>query len=292
MSKANEQEQKNVEERIKADEIASDELEAIYFEALEDIEKEISYFYVKYATNEGISVEEAKKRADEMDVQAFSDKAKEYVKNKDFSQKANEELRLYNLKQKVSRLTLLRMKIQLRLQELQDAVVEKINDYQEKEIEEELKRQSGVLQNATDIPDSQLMQIIKQSTDVERFSPNIWKDRDKLAQEVDKLVRKGVMQGKHPNKLFKDLQKTMDSSAYNAKRVMLTEMAKKQMEMQFENLKNLGVEYYTIVGEPKACQSCQSWFGKKLALKEFDPTETAPPFHPNCRCGVRPWEDE
>ena len=69
----------------------------------EDIEDEINRFYARYAIKEGISFIEAKKKIDAVDVQMFQQKAKQYVENKDFSDKANAELRAYNTKMYVSR---------------------------------------------------------------------------------------------------------------------------------------------------------------------------------------------
>ena len=69
----------------------------------EDIENEINRFYARYATSEGITLTEAKKKIDAVDVQMFQQKAKQYVENKDFSDKANAELRAYNTKMYVSR---------------------------------------------------------------------------------------------------------------------------------------------------------------------------------------------
>ena len=46
-------------------------------------ENEIHRFYVRYATSEGITLTEAKKKIDAVDVQMFQQKAKQYVENKD-----------------------------------------------------------------------------------------------------------------------------------------------------------------------------------------------------------------
>ena len=79
----------------------------------EDIENEINRFYARYATSEGITLTEAKKKIDAVDVQMFQQKAKQYVENKDFSDKANAELRAYNTKMYVSREKLLQAQLGL-----------------------------------------------------------------------------------------------------------------------------------------------------------------------------------
>ena len=85
----------------------------IYQNMLDEIEKEINGFYGKYARKEGITISEAKKRASKLDIDAYSRKAAKYVKEKDFSDQANEEMRLYNMTMKVNRLELLKARIGL-----------------------------------------------------------------------------------------------------------------------------------------------------------------------------------
>lgn len=78
-------------------------------------DKEINAFYSKYAAKEGITMAEAKKRADKLDMEAYERKAKQYVKEKNFTDKANAEMRLYNLTMKVNRLELLKANIGLKM---------------------------------------------------------------------------------------------------------------------------------------------------------------------------------
>ena len=82
-----------IDEESKNDYEIIKEVERIINEMNDDIEKEVLKFYAKYATAEGISLKDAKKKIDTFDVQSFKDKAKQYVKEKDFSDKANKELK-------------------------------------------------------------------------------------------------------------------------------------------------------------------------------------------------------
>ena len=83
----------------------------IYQNMIDEIEKEINGFYGKYAKKEGITLAEAKKRAAKVDIEALGRKAAKYVKEKYFSQQANDEMRLYNMTMKVNRLVLLKAQI-------------------------------------------------------------------------------------------------------------------------------------------------------------------------------------
>lgn len=64
------------------------------------IQKEIDSFYAKYASKEGITIAEAKKRASKLDMEEFSRKAEKVCRRENFSKQANEEMRLYNLTMK------------------------------------------------------------------------------------------------------------------------------------------------------------------------------------------------
>ena len=80
------------------------ELREIYDYMMDQIQREINGFYAKYAKQEGITLAEAKKRASKLDIEEYARKARKYVKEKDFSKEANDEMRLYNMTMKVNRL--------------------------------------------------------------------------------------------------------------------------------------------------------------------------------------------
>ena len=91
------------------------QIQEIYENMLDQINKEINGFYARYAKKEKITMAEAKRRADQLDIKAYERKAKKYVVTKDFSDQANEEMRIYNLTMKVNRLELLKANIGLEM---------------------------------------------------------------------------------------------------------------------------------------------------------------------------------
>ena len=54
----------------------SKEINRIYQEMMDGIQKEIESFYAKYASKEGITLAEAKKRVKQVDIRAYERKAK------------------------------------------------------------------------------------------------------------------------------------------------------------------------------------------------------------------------
>ena len=51
------------------------EIERIYLNMMDEIQKEINGFYTRYAKAEGITISEAKKRVSKMDIDAYSRKS-------------------------------------------------------------------------------------------------------------------------------------------------------------------------------------------------------------------------
>ena len=75
--------------RINDEEDFRKELNKLYRTTQKNVETEIEAFLGRYASREGITKAEARKRVKAMDVEAFAEKAARYVKEKDFSPEAN-----------------------------------------------------------------------------------------------------------------------------------------------------------------------------------------------------------
>ena len=93
----------------------AEEIRKTYAYMADQIQKEIDGFYAKYANAEKISLAEAKRRVSKLDIEEYGRKAAKYVKEKDFSDQANEEMRLYNATMKINRLELLKANIGLEM---------------------------------------------------------------------------------------------------------------------------------------------------------------------------------
>ena len=63
-----ERERENLEKNLKTEAEYFKEIEDIYKYTMDQIQKEIDSFYAKYASKEGITIAEAKKRASKLDM--------------------------------------------------------------------------------------------------------------------------------------------------------------------------------------------------------------------------------
>lgn len=207
-------------------------IKEIYANMMDEINKEINGFYTKYAAKEGITMAEAKKRVSKLDIAAYERKAKKYVETKDFSNRANEEMRIYNLTMKVNRLELLKANIGLEMvsgfDEMQKYFDKKLTDRTLKEFQ----RQAGILGKSVLKNEKYAHAIVNASFKNATYSDRIWMYQGMLKAELEGLLASGLIRGQNPKKLAKHLEKRFGVSAYNAQRLMTTELARVQTEAQ------------------------------------------------------------
>lgn len=266
-------------------------LNEIYQTTLDNCQKEINSFFGKYAKKEGITIAEAKKRVSQLDIKAYERKAKQYVKDKDFSAKANEEMRLYNLTMKVNRLEMLKANIGAELIAGHDELDKFMGGILKGRAMEELQRQAGILGktvlNATQKADALVNASFKNAT----FSDRIWMYQDELKNDIGKLLTSGLIQGKNPRTLAKDLKAKFNTSTSNAERLMRTELARVQTEAQKQSYQRNGWGKYEFIVNRGCCPICEALDGKHFSVEKMQPGFNAPPMHPNCRCATAPYED-
>lgn len=267
------------------------QLKKIYSDMLDACQNEINAFYGKYAAKEGITLAEAKKRVSKLDIAAYERKAKRYVKDKDFSAKANEEMRLYNATMKINRLEMLKANIGLELisghEELEKFMAGILQD----RTEEELKRQAGILGKTVKNNAQKANAIVNASFHNAKFSDRIWMYQDLMKADLSKQLESGLIQGKNPRVLARDLKKTFNTSTFNAERLMRTELARVQTEAQKQSFERNGFEEYEFIVNAGCCDICQGLSGKHFKVEKMMPGENAPPMHPHCRCSTAAYSD-
>lgn len=269
------------------------DIEEIYANMMDEINKEINGFYTKYAAKEGITMAEAKKRVSKLDIAAYERKAKKYVETKDLSDQANEEMRIYNLTMKVNRLELLKANIGLEMvsgfDEMQKYFDKKLTDRTLKEFQ----RQAGILGKSVLKNEKYAHAIVNASFKNATYSDRIWMYQGMLKAELEGLLASGLIRGQNPKKLAKHLEKRFDVSAYNAQRLMTTELARVQTEAQKQSFIRNGFEEYEYVACSKTdvCSICKALDGKHFKIEDMMPGTNAPPMHPRCHCSVAAYED-
>lgn len=276
------------------------EIKRIYQNMLDACQKEIDSFYAKYAGAEGITIAEAKKRVSKLDIAAYERKAAKYVKDKDFSKKANEEMRLYNATMKINRLEMLKANIGLETIAGHEELEKFMAGILKGRTMDEMERQAGILGKTIRNNAAKANAIVNGSFHNGTFSDRIWQYQDLMRQDLGKLLQQGLIQGKGARAIAKDLKKywygndprTGGGATYCMERLMRTELARVQTEAQKQSFIRNGFTHYEFIVNGGCCAICQGLSGKHFRVDKMMPGDNAPPLHPHCRCSTAAWEDD
>lgn len=273
-------EESNYRKNIKNEKEYRKHIEEIYKDMLSEIQKEIDGFYARYARKEGITIADAKKKVAKVDIEAYERKAKKYVKEKNFSEQANAEMRLYNLTMRVNRLELLMANIGLELVAGFNEMDQYFGEILDDKARAELERQAGILGMTVRNAPKKAEAIVNSSFYNATFSQRIWLYQDMLRNELESLLENGILQGHNPRRLAVHLRKRFGVSQFNAERLMITELARVQTEAQKQSFERNGFDEYIFLALGTACPICKKLNEKHFKVTKMMPGTNAPPIHP------------
>lgn len=264
-------------------------LTQLYQESFNRLQTEIDHFYMAYAGKEGLTKQDAMKRASEFDVTKFAEKAKKAVKEKDFSQGTNSWLRIYNLKMKVSRLELLKSELALEIQNLTSEVNEVFDKARRDECLAEFKRQAGILGISSSGAKKRMQSILDADFYGQNFSSRVWGStglQATLQRDVFASLNRVYTDMMGYKQEMNRLSKKYGTSKENAKRLLKTEIARINADTQHAMLKANGFTHMIFVAEPGACDICGPLDKKAIPIDEVEKGVNMFPMHPNCRCSA------
>ena len=278
---------------IRTDKDLAKEVNATLKDMSDAIQDEIDAFYTRYANREGISIAEVNKRVAKMDIEKFASKAKRYVKTKDFSERANYELKIYNLKMKASRLELLKAQIDLQLIGGFSDVEKLIHQGAYEQATAEYQRDAGILADSVSFDVKKRVEQVlrgsyklKDAPTFKTFSDNIWLYKTELQSDLEKMLVRTFTRGENPRVMARELRDRFQVTGYQAERLARTETARMQTAIQRDSLEENGIKQYEYLAEPSACKVCSAIDGKIFNLKGLVVGKNASPMHPSCRCRI------
>lgn len=122
--------------------------------------------------------------------------------------------------------------------------------------------------------------IIESNFKGKHFSERIWENENEVAKKLHYQI-KNFLNGKvNVNQIKKDIEKTFNTSAYNAKRLVTTEVSRCQNQAFISFCKETGVKKIkrNETLDSETCEECRSLHGKI-----FDLDKAPGIIHPMCR---------
>lgn len=284
----------------------ADMVSKTYEAATRDIEKDLAKWYTRYATEEGISLTEAKRILNTRELKEFRMDVKEYIrKGESLDPQWAAELERASVKFHVSRLEALKVQVQQAAESVKGQVSDSFDKFAVKTYSDqyyktifEIQKGTGVGFDVMRLDKKRVEKVIVKpwAADGRNFSERIWGDRTKLVNELHQTLSRGIIRGLSPQKMIKELSGRMGASKANTERLIHTESAFFASRAANDAYKELEVEQYEILAtlDRRTSDICRSMDGKVFKRSEFNVGVNAPPFHPRCRTTTVPYfpEDE
>lgn len=283
------------------------DIEKQYRRAQKEIEGQIARWYQRFADNNNITIQEARRMLERKELAEFKWDVKDYIRygqeNAMFQQWMR-QLENASVRYHISRLEALKIQTQQSLEVMFGNQLDSIdsamrnvytNGYYRTAFE--IQKGVGVGWDFATLDDKQIAKVINKpwAADGKNFSERIWGNRQKLVNELNTELTRNIMLGQDPQKAIDAISRKMNTSKTNAGRLVMTEEAFFSSAAQKDCFNELDVEQFEIVAtlDSRTSEICQEMDGKHFPMSQYEPGTTAPPFHVNCRSTTCPYfEDE
>ena len=279
-------------------------LQEQYRKAIDSIEKDIAKWYARYATENGISLTEAKRLLNGRELAEFRMDVKEYIeKGKSLDPKWAKQLEAASVKVHVSRLEALKIQMQQQAENVMGGQVDGL-DKLAKDIYTdgyyktayEVQKGVGVGFDLMQLDTNKIDKLISKpwAADGKNFSARVWDNRAALVSDLENTLTQSIIRGQSPKKVIADIAQRFNVSKNKAGRLIMTESAFFAAAAQKDCFSDLGVEKYEIVAtlDSRTSETCRHLDGKVIPMADYKPGVTAPPFHVYCRSTTVPYFDD
>lgn len=275
-----------------------------YDKASRSVQKNIEAWLNRYATNEGISLQEAKRELTKKELKEFRMDVNDYIekgRTLNYSDEFADELERASVKAHVERLEALQLQMKQQAEELMAT--------EESGLEELLSEtyQDGYYHTAYNVqhglgygkPFAQLDTALINAVlyepwapDGSNFSERIWgKHLPQLVNYLQTDFAQGIIRGDDPKKMINQVAERFDVGKRTAGRLIMTESAYFASKANGDCMNELGVEEYEILAtlDNKTSEICRAMDGLHFPMDEYEVGVTAPPFHMWCRTTTMPY---
>jgi SPP1 gp7 family putative phage head morphogenesis protein len=144
------------------------------------------------------------------------------------------------------------------------------------------------------VNDKLINAIVKEPWSGENYSKRIWKNTNKLADDVRGVLTEAAMSGESIYKTSRKLSDAFDTSAYNSQRLIRTETTYACNQAEMASYEALDIDKYRFVAtlDTRTSPICQKLDGEVFDTKDAQAGKNLPAMHPNCRSTTIPYFEE
>jgi SPP1 gp7 family putative phage head morphogenesis protein len=275
-----------------------------YLEAQTSIQKDIEVFYSRFALNNTITLDEARRLLNSSQLSEFKMSLKEFTRKAKNNENGKWERELNNVSYKVriSRLQSLQIQIRNHIEQLyssqQNDTTGLLTDIYKETYHRnvyEIFKGIGTGIDFAKIDDKTLKTVLNTPWLGENYSSRIWHNKEKLIMELQTNLTQSFIRGDSIEKTSKIIADRMGVSKRRATTLINTESANIASRATTDGYAASGVvDEYEILAtlDLKTSDICRSMDGKVFKVSEREINVNAPPFHANCRTTTIPYFDD
>nr|WP_239660643.1 minor capsid protein [Enterococcus faecalis] len=272
-----------------------DELQAIYTENRQIVQKEIYAFYAQYAKENKISVQEAKKRLMREDLSNYRANAEKYFKQAEKDPELLKRLNEQYKAGKVTRLEALQLNLEWQLGKMSGALHQSFVRYLKEVAQYAYRKITGGNSQST-LNKPALEQIVKTPFNGKNYSDSIWGNIDTLAKDLKKVLTQGFIRGSGPADMARELRKKYNVAKSRSEAIVRTDGTNVINLSAAKRFEEFGLTRYknNVHVDSRTTDICLqvNRENKSYLLSEYQPGVTAPPYHVGCRTGIVPDDSE
>ena len=270
------------------------ELVKEYKKAMEQIGKEISNLFYKYADDNNLSYSDARKYLNSSEFKEFKRDLKSYMKL--IEETGDEELLLelntLAMKSRISRLEEMFYQCGKYINEVYESTNKRLQIAYSNTIKDnyyqtiyDIHKSIGVGVSFSYIDNDMIKEILAFPWSGRHYSQRLWSNRTKLKNAIVEELTQMLIQGKGVKETSKALSKRLDADLKNCIRLIQTEHSYFMGEATAKAYEELEVEKYQFLAtlDSRTSEICQKLDGKVFDLKDRVVGVNASPMHPRCR---------
>ena len=270
-----------------------DELQNIYTEGRQSVQKEIYAFYAQYAKENKITLQEAKKRLMREDLSDYRENAKKYFKQFEKDPELLKRLDEQYAAGKVTRLEALQFDLAYQLGKMSDKLHKSFESYL-KEVGKYAYRKINFGNSASTLNGPTLQQLVETPFNGKNYSQSIWGNVDDLAKDLKDVLIKGFIRGSGPADIAHELRKKYNVARSRAEAIVRTDGTNIINNSAVKRYQEAGLTEYEYLAhiDNRTTEICKGLNGEVFKIKDYQPGTNAPPMHVNCRSTIVPTDNE
>lgn len=275
-------------------------------EAQQDIMRQIEAFYTRYATENELTLSEAKKYLTAKELKDF--KNIDLKRFREMSLSGNPAydriLNATSYRVRISRLEALNLSIEMRMAELYGGVnglqqytyTGLVDVYQSSYYKTmyDVAQAGALTGSVVALSDKTMEGILAYNWSGKEFSSRIWGHQEATRIAIRKELERSFSSGRAAPKTIKAIIDATNVSRSRAEALVRTESNFFHGLAAQKSYEDADIDRYEILAtlDSRTSDICQEQDGKIYNQKNYKPGENAPPFHVRCRSTTIPYFDE